>query len=62
VRTPLGFGEVFVADWQSAGLTKSSVLKPVITTIEHGLVVRTMGALSAADLRNLREVIVRIIG
>lgn len=62
VHTPLGFGEALVADWQAAGLIKSSVLKPVVTTIEQGLVVRTIGALSAADLRTLRETIVQVIG
>ena len=62
VRTPLGFGESLVADWQAAGLIKPSVLKPVVTTIEQGLVVRTIGALSAADLRTLRETIAHIIG
>jgi len=62
VRTPLGFGEALVADWQAAGLIKPSVLKPVVTTIEQGLVVRTIGALSAADLRTLRETIAQVIG
>lgn len=62
VRTPLGFGEALVADWQAAGLIKPSVLKPVVTTIEQGLVVRTMGALSTADLRSLRETIAQAIG
>ncbi len=61
-RTPLGFGEAILADWQAAGLIKPSVLKPVFTTIEQGLVVRTMGALSTADLRTLREVIAQVIG
>ena len=62
VRQPLGFGEALVADWQVAGLIKPSVLKPVFTTIDQGLVVRTMGALSANDLRSLREVIGQVIG
>ncbi|MDK9703503.1 MAG: type II toxin-antitoxin system PemK/MazF family toxin [Sulfuritalea sp.] len=62
VRTPLGFGEALVADWQAAGLIKPSVLKPVVTTIDQGLVVRTMGALSTADLRSLRETIAQVIG
>ena len=62
VRPSLGFGEALVADWQDAGLIKTSVLKPVVTTIEQGLVVRTMGALSASDLRSLREVNVQVIG
>ncbi len=29
VRTPLGYGEAMVSDWQDAGLVKESVLKPV---------------------------------
>lgn len=59
VRTPLGFGEALVADWQAI---KPSVLKPVFTTIEHSLVVRIMGKLAAADLRTLREAIAQVIG
>lgn len=62
VRQPLGFGEALVADWQAAGLIKPSVLKPVVTTIEQGLVVRTMGTLSSADLHALRETIGQVIG
>ena len=62
VRKSLGFGEALVADWSAAGLIKPSVLKPVFTTIEQGLVVRTMGTLSATDLRTLRETIGQVIG
>lgn len=61
VRTPLAFGEVFLDDWQAAGLIKPSILKPVFTTIEQGLVVRIMGKLSAADLRSAREAIAQAI-
>jgi mRNA interferase MazF len=56
------FGEALVADWQAAGLIKPSVLKPVFTTIEQSLVVRTMGALSAADLHSLRKIITQVVG
>lgn len=61
-RTPLAFGEALVADWQAAGLVKPSVLKPVFTTIEQGLVVRAMGRLAAADAKTLRDVIGNVIG
>jgi mRNA interferase MazF len=61
VRQPLGFAEALLADWQSAGLIKPSVLKPVFTTIEQGLVVRAMGKLSVGDLRALRETIAQAI-
>ena len=60
VRQPLGFGEAMVTDWQAAGLIKSSLLKPVFTTIEQGLVLRSMGVLSEVDLRALREVVYQV--
>ena len=57
VRTPLGFGEAMVADWQATGLVKASVLKPVFTSIEQALVIRVMRTLAAADIKTLREVV-----
>jgi mRNA interferase MazF len=62
VRQPLGYADAFVTDWQAAGLIKPSVLKPVFTTIEQRLVVRTMGKLSVGDLRSLRQAIAQTIG
>ena len=62
VRQPLDFGEAMLADWQAAGLIKPSVIKPVFATIEQGLVLRTLGALSANDLRALRDAVAQIIG
>jgi mRNA interferase MazF len=62
VRSPLGFGEALVNDWQAAGLLKPSVLKPVLTTIEQSLVVRSMGNLSPADQNALRQILAHIIG
>ncbi len=62
VRTPMGFGEAMVGDWQAAGLIKASVLKPIFATIEQGLVLRVMGHLSAADSKTLREVVGDVIG
>lgn len=60
LRQPLGFGEMFVANWQAAGLIKPSIFKPVLTTIEQGLVLRSLGNLSSRDLCSLREIIVAI--
>lgn len=62
VRTPLGFDEAMVSDWQGAGLLKTSVLKPVFATSEQGLVLRVMGHLSAADIKTLRELVADVIG
>ena len=61
-RTPLGFGEAIVGDWQAAGLIKASVLKPVFTTLEQGMVIRIMGKLAAADNESLRETLGVAIG
>ena len=55
-------GESLVADWQTAGLIKHSVLKPVLTTIEQALVARIMGKFATADIRMLEAVIAQIIG
>jgi mRNA interferase MazF len=62
VRLPLGYGEAMVVDWQAAGLVKESVLKPVFTTIEQGLVLRVLGHLSADDSKALREVVGNVVG
>jgi len=40
VRAPLGYGEGMVDDRRAAGLIKVSVLEPVFSTIEQGLVMR----------------------
>ena len=57
LRSPPGFAEALVADWQSAGLIKPSAFKPVFATIERSLVIRKLGALSAADLASLRHIL-----
>lgn len=62
VRTPLGYGEAMVDDWRTAGLIKVSVLKPVFSTIEQGLVMRVMGHLSAADLQTLQRLLENVLG
>lgn len=46
ILRPAGaIGEVLIADWQGAGLPKASLLKPVLATIEQGLILRKLGAL-----------------
>jgi mRNA interferase MazF len=62
IRQPTRPGETLLADWQSAGLIKASVLKPIFTTIEQRLVIRTLGARSAADTATLRAVLGQVIG
>lgn len=62
VRPALAFGEAFVSGWKQAGLLKASVFKPVLTTIEKGLVIRKLGELTPADRQEVREVLNVILG
>ena len=62
VRPVAGIGEVAVAQWKEAGLLKPSVLKPVVATIERGLVMRKLGKLEEQDRRALRDVLDLILG
>ncbi len=62
VRASLAFGEALVADWQTSGLIKPSVFKPLITTLEQVLVIKRLGNLSTNDETVLRTVIEKIIG
>lgn len=62
MRQPLAVGEAMVTDWQAAGLIKASVPKPVFATLEQGLVVRTLGNLSAVDTATLRALLGEVIG
>jgi mRNA interferase MazF len=55
-------GDVWVSQWQQAGLLKPSAVKPVFATIEHSLVIRELGTLAPADQVALRKAITDIIG
>lgn len=62
LRPALTVGEVAVVHWQSAGLLKPSVIKPLITTIEARLVLRHLGRLHIDDQKALREVLAAVLG
>lgn len=55
------FGEAAVIKWKEAGLLRSSVLKPVLATIERGLVLRRLGRLEKEDRRALRLLLETIL-
>jgi mRNA interferase MazF len=61
-RPQPAFGEAAVTKWKEAGLLRPSVLKPVVATIERGLVLRKLGRLEEKDRRALRKVIGEILG
>jgi mRNA interferase MazF len=56
------FGDVTVSQWQPAGLLKPSVIKPIFTTVEKGLVLKKLGRISEKDRSVLQEAIQTIIG
>src|SRR5713101_1434479 len=55
-------GEVVVSDWKGAGLLKTSTIKPILTTIEKSLIIRTLGELSHQDHIALRDALRVILG
>ena len=61
-NTSVGFGEMIITDWKSAGLLKPSVIKPVITTIEKSLIIKKLGNLEESELNKLKELIDLILG
>ena len=62
LRATATLGEVWIGQWQEAGLLKPSAVKPVFTTIEQRLVIRQLGTLQAGDQKALREAIQEVIG
>ena len=55
-------GEVWLQDWQAAGLLKPSVVKPLIVSLEQRLILRQLGALAPNDLPALRLSLSQILG
>ncbi len=62
VRPASGVGEITVKGWKEAGLLKPSVLKPVLATVERGLVIRKLGRLGEQDRGTLRGALRVILG
>jgi mRNA interferase MazF len=55
-------GEVWVGQWQAAGLLKPSAVKPVFATLEQALVIRRLGTLDPGDQEALRKSIAKTLG
>jgi len=62
VRAGDQIGEAAVAEWEEAGLLKPSVFKPLLATLERGLVRRKLGRLGRKDRKSLRRVLDEILG
>ena len=61
-RPSPALGEVWLRDWQAAGLLKPSAVKPVFATLEQTLIIRQLGTLTAADQAALKNAIGQIVG
>ncbi len=61
-RPTPALGEVWLGQWQAAGLLKPSAVKPVFATIEQTLVIRQLGTHAQADQADLRQAIAQVIG
>ncbi len=56
------FGEVTITEWKKAGLLQPSVTKPILTTVEKGLVIRKLGQLQDVDLKAVQNALRLILG
>lgn len=61
IRTSAGLGDTTVLAWAKAGLLKPSVIKPVFSTIEKGLILKRLGALEPSDRIQLQTTIRSIL-
>jgi mRNA interferase MazF len=62
VRQPVPYGDTIIINWEKAGFIKPSVMKPIFTTIEKGLVIKRLGRLAKKDEQALRETLQKILG
>jgi mRNA interferase MazF len=62
LRASPGPGDVWVGQWQAAGLLKPSAVKPIFATLEQALVIRQLGQLGAGDQAALRKSIGETLG
>lgn len=55
-------GEVWISQWQAAGLLKPSTIKPVFATLEQAVIIRRLGVLGSGDQADLRSAISQVLG
>jgi PemK-like, MazF-like toxin of type II toxin-antitoxin system len=54
--------EIWINQWQAAGLLYPSAVKPVFFTLEQSLIIRQLGTLGANDQAALRKAIGELLG
>ena len=62
IRAKATFGDVIIENWNIAGLLKTSIIKPVIFTVEKNLIRKVLGRLYEDDSQQLRQALELIIG
>src|SRR5690606_5390893 len=62
LRPTAAFGEAAITRWKEAGLLKPSVMKPVVATVERGLVLRKLGRILDHDRERLRKILRDALG
>ncbi len=55
-------GDLEVREWQTAGLLKPSLVKPIVTTLEQRLVLKKLGRFAAPDRDALAQAIRTVFG
>ena len=55
VKPAAVYGELTITAWQKAGLIQPSVTKPILATVEKGLVIRKLGQLQETDRKALER-------
>ena len=60
VREKPTFGEFKIEKWESAGLFKPSMVKPVFTTVEREMIRKRLGRLAERDRAALRKTIEQV--
>ncbi len=62
IQEKIKFDEVPIENWQTAGLLKPSIIKPVIFTAEKSIIKKVLGNLEEKEQNNLKKAIGTIIG
>jgi len=62
VSPPFRPGDTLLGDWGAAGLVKPSAVRGVVATVDRGDIIRRLGRLADADLREVQNAIGRVLG
>ena len=54
--------EVSINQWQTAGLLRPSVIKPVVATVDRTLVLRRLGKLADPDRAAVKKALAELLG